>query len=90
MGDNRDLYRKKWVEKILLAEKRLFPKILGKIFKDSGGLTDGHRSESRVTETMIYLSGTAVHSRQTTINTGHINKQQTSEKVGQVSGRMEK
>ena len=52
-----------------MAEKRLFPKILEKIFKDFGGLTESHRSETRVNETMIYLRGTAVHSRQTTFNT---------------------
>ena len=56
MEGNIGLYWKKWVEKILLVEKRLFSKILEKIVKDSGGLTDFHRSESRVNETMIYLA----------------------------------
>ena len=58
------------MEKILLTGKRLSQKILEKFFKDFGGLTESHRSESRVTESNCrYLRGTAVHSRQTTFIT---------------------
>ena len=71
------------MEKILLAEKRLFPKILGKFFKDFGGLTDF--SPDRIPGKRINDLPKGNCGPLTTNNNQHgntISSHQSSEKIG--------
>ena len=82
MEGNIGLYWEKWVEKILLVEKRLFLKILGKIVKDSGGLTEFSpvRIPGKRINDLPSSELRSVYDKQQSTRKSN-NKQQTSDKV---------